>query len=181
MKNSFKLLLILLVSVLIIAGCEKNPTASFKNPKEIEYNTDKGSIILTYDDNGNYEEETSGYYKILKNRKENFRIDMDYAKSTVKQQKTAMKNFDKLDRYTVIKDVKFGKYSGDVLIDDKYTTAILYLYFDKKNNIISYIKISPLRTNDAMKEIEKGSKAENVLYNKEEVQKILKTIKYVKK
>ena len=56
MKNYKKtlLFLILFIGLTTITGCiKRNPTAKFKNPKTIEYKTDKGSIKLSYDDDGN--------------------------------------------------------------------------------------------------------------------------------
>lgn len=167
---------ILVFSLLLVTGCGKN---NFKNPKEIKYTSDKGSIQLTYDDNGKYVEEASGEYKILKNKDNNFRIDFYFVNNTtIKEQKKVKENFSKSKKYTVI-DVNIGGYDGYTLIDNKYATAIVYLYFDE--DVVSYIKISPIKTIDVIKELEKGKKSEDVLYNKENIQSILKTIKYTKK
>ena len=182
MKKNLKALiaLVLVFTVFVCTGCEKDPASSFKNPKTIEYKTEKGTTKLTYDDDGTYEEEKSGNYVILRNRDNNFRIDIDYAKNTVKQQESAKENFAKNSNYTIIDNVEFNKYKGYIMIDNRYTTAIAYLYLDKENDVVSYIKVSPIKSTDAMKEVENGKKAEEVLYNQEKVQQILKTVKYEK-
>ena len=66
------------------------------------------------------------------------------------------------------------------MVSKNYTTANVYLYLDKDNDIISNIKVSPVKTSDAEKELNNGKKAEDVLYNQEKVMQILKTVKYVK-
>ena len=181
MKKGLKTLLVcaLVFTVFVSTGCEKDPAASFKNPKTIEYKTEKGTTKLTYDDDGTYEEVKSGNYITLKNKDGNFRIDIDYAKSTVEEQEKTKENFSKSTNHTII-DVELNKYKGYVMIDKKYTTAIAYLYLDKENDVVSYIKVSPIMTSNALKELENGTKAEDVLYNQEKVQQILKTVKFEK-
>ena len=184
MKKSIKvLLLILVVCAFTLTGCTKkdDPTANFKNPKTIEYKTEKGTTKLTYDDDGSYEVVKNDPYVTLKNADGNFRIDIDYAKNTVKQQETAKENFAKSSNYTIIDDVKFGNYEGYVQVDNKYTTAIAYLYLDKENDVVSYIKVSPVMTSKATEKLDKGTKPEDVLYNQEKVQQILKTVQYESK
>lgn len=177
MKRYFKYIFILVLYLLLVTGCDNK--SNFKNPKVIEYKSDKGSIQLTYDNDGKYREETSGDYKILLNKDNNFRIDMYFMNNTTKkQQEESKKSFSKSSKYTII-DVNIGGYDGYALIDNKYTTAIVYLYLDK--DVISYIKISPIKTIEAIKELEKGKKSEDVLYNQKKIQSILKTIKYTKK
>ncbi len=175
--------LILLFGVGSLTGCNKknDPTAGFKNPKIIEYKTEKGTIQLTYDDDGSYEVTENDPYVILKNADNNFRIDIDYSNNTVKQQETAKENFAKdTKNYTVIKNVELNGYEGYTMVSKNYTTANVYLYLDKDNDIISNIKVSPVKTSDAEKELNNGKKAEDVLYNQEKVMQILKTVKYVK-
>lgn len=184
MKKSLKtLLLVVLVGTILTAtGCNKKDetTANFKNPKTIQYKTEKGTIKLTYDDGGNYEVIKNSPYVILKNSSNNFRIDTDFSKNTVKEQEKSKETFSKIKNYKILDNIKFGEYEGYIQIDNKFATAIVYLYLDKEKDVISYIKINPVNTNDAIKEIDSGKKAEDVLYKQEKVQQILKTIKYEK-
>ena len=185
MKRGLKTLLVafvLLVGIISLTGCNKknDPTAGFKNPKTIEYKTDKGTIQLTYDDDGGYEVTENDPYVILKNEDDNFRIDIDYSNNTVKQQETSKTNFAKDTTNYTIKDVEFNNYKGYTMVSKKYATSNIYLYLDKNNDIISNIKVSSLKTSDTEKELNNGKKAEDVLYNLKKVQQILKTLKYVK-
>lgn len=185
MSKKFKALLfvlVLFVSVIIVTGCNKknDPTANFKNPKTIEYKTSKGTTKLTYDDDGSYEVEKNDPYVILRNRDNNFRIDMDYDNSTVKQQETSKENFKKDKNYTIIDDLNFNGYEGYAMIQNQYTTANIYLILDKENDIVSNIKVSPIMTSEASKELDKGTKPADVLFNQEKVQQILKTVQYEK-
>ena len=52
-RKGYKIILValvLFVGLFVITGCKKDPTAGFKNPKTIEYKTDKGkqSWLQTY-------------------------------------------------------------------------------------------------------------------------------------
>ena len=115
MKKGLKrlvLLFVLLVGVLALTGCEEDPTKGFKNPKTIEYKTEKGTIQLTYDDDGTYEVETNDPYVVLKNKENNFRIDMDYSNNTVEQQNTSKENFKKDKNYTITDNLEYRHYKG---------------------------------------------------------------------
>lgn len=172
--------LILFIGVLTITGCKKDPTANFKNPKTIEYTTSKGTIKLTYDDDGSYTVDKNDPYVILKNKEKNFRIDIDYSNSTVKQQETTKENFKKDKDYKIIDDLEYNGYKGYVMIQKEYTTANLYLVLDEENDIVSNIKVSPVMTSEAIKELDKGTKPEDVLFNQSTVQEILNTVQYEK-
>ena len=183
MKNYKKtlLFLILFIGLTTITGCiKRNPTAKFKNPKTIEYKTDKGSIKLSYDDDGTYEVYKNIPYIVLKNKDSNFRIDIDYSNNTIKQQEESKKLFKKNSKYLIIDNIKFNGYKGYAMVQKQYTTTNIYLVLDKKNNIISNIKVSPVITSNAIKELNKKTKPEDVLYKQEKVQQILKTIQYKK-
>lgn len=184
MKRNFKLLLvfILSISLLIVTGCEKknDPTAGFKNPKTIQYKTEKGTLTLTYDDDGTYEVEKNNPYVILKNKEANFRIDMDYSNNTVKQQQTSKENFKKDKKYTIIDNLEFNGYKGYAMIQNEYTTTNVYLTLDEESEVISNIKVSPVMTSEATKKLDKGTKPEDVLFNQKKVQQILKTVTYKK-
>lgn len=184
MKNSVKLLLTIILMVLVVnaTGCGKknDPTASFKNPKTIEYKTDKGTIKLTYDDDGTYDVEKNDPYVILRNRDNNFRIDMDFSSDTVKEQEKSKEYIKNDSKYTIIDNLDFNGYKGYAMVQNTYTTTNLYLVLDEENDIVSNIKVSPVITNDATKKLEDGTKPEDVLYNQKKVQQILKTIQYEK-
>ena len=185
MKKYIKLLIVfvLLISLVAVTGCgnkKDDPTADFKNPKTISYKTDKGTIKLTYDDDGTYEVEKNDPYVILRNRDNNFRIDIDYSSNTVKQQNTSKENFKKDKNYTIIDDLEFNGYKGYAMVQNEYTTTNVYLILDEENDVVSNIKVSPIMTSDATKELDKGTKPEKVLFKQEKVQQILKTVQYEK-
>lgn len=185
MKKSLSLLLVLFLAITVFAvtGCTKknDPTASFKNPKTIKYKTDKGTIELTYDDDGTYEVVKNDPYVTLKNSDGNFRIDMDYSNNTVEGQKKTMDNFAKdTENYKVFKNVSFNGYDGNVMVSKKWATTNVYLNLDKENDIVSNIKVSPVMSSKATEKLESGKKAEDVLYKQAKVQQILKTVKYTK-
>lgn len=183
MSKKFKALifiLVLFVGVITITGCKKDPTAGFKNPKTIQYKTSKGTLKLTYDDDGTYNVEKNDPYVILRNRDNNFRIDMDYDNSTVKEQQTTKENFKKNKDYIIIDDLELNGYKGFAMIQKEYTTTNIYLVLDEKNDIISNIKVSPVITSDATDKLKKGTKPEDVVFNQEKVQQILKTVQYEK-
>ena len=143
MKRKLLLLLVLFVGIIFMTGCSKknDPTAGFKNLKSIEYKTDKGKITLWYDDDGTYEVVKNDPYVTLKNADGNFRVDIDYSKNTTKSQEISKTNFAKDKNYTIIDNVKFRDYDGYIMIDNRYATAIAYLYLDKENDIIN-VKIN---------------------------------------
>lgn len=185
LKKYYKTLLftlVLFIGIIGITGCNKknDPTAGFKNPKTIEYKTDKGTTKLTYDDDGTYEVDKNDPYVILKNKDSNFRIDIDYSNNTVKQEEVSKENFKKNSKYTIIDNLDLNGYKGYAMIQNQYTTANIYLVLDEENDIVSNIKVSPVITSEATKELDKGTKPENVLYNQEKVQQILKTVQYEK-
>jgi len=182
MKKYIKLFLILVVAVSVIAltGCEQDPAAKFKNPKTISYKTEKGTISLTYDDDGTFEVDKNDPYVILKNKDKNFRIDMDFSDNTVKEQQTSKENFAKDKKYTITDNLEYRGYKGYAMTQNEYTTTNLYLVLDEENDIVSNIKVSPVITSDATAELDKGTKPEDVLFNQETVQQILKTVKYEK-
>ena len=182
MKKYMKLLLVVVLAVALVAvtGCDKDPAASFKNPKTIKYTTDKGTISLTYDDDGSFEVDENDPYVVLKNKGKNFRIDMDFSNSTVKEQETTRDNFKKDKDYLIIENLEYRGYKGYAMVQKEYTTTNLYLVLDEANDIVSNIKVSPVMTSTATDELEKGKKPEDVLFNQETVQQILKTVKYEK-
>ena len=175
------LILVLFVGLITVTGCDKlkNPAAGFKNPRSITYKSEKGTLKLTYDDDGTYEVIKNDPHETLKNKNANFRIDMEFSNNTLKQQETAKANFKKDKRYTII-DVEFNGYKGYAMVQNEFTTTNIYLTLDEKSEVISNIKVSPVMTNDAVKKLDSGTKPEDVLFNQEKVQKILKTVQYEK-
>lgn len=184
MKKYIKVLsiLVLFATIFVVTGCEKkdDPTKDFKNPKTIEYKTDKGTLKLTYDDNGEYEVTNNDPYVTLRNTKEGYRIDMDYSNNTVEQQNKSKGYFEKDSKYTIVDNVKFRDYEGYTQIENTYGTANVYLTLDKDNDVVSNIKVSGIRSSEVADKISEGTKPEDALYNLESVQQILKTVQYEK-
>ena len=174
------LILVLFVGLFIFAGCEKDPAKDFKNPKEITVKGDKGNAIVTYDDDGSYEEDESGNEKILKSSDNGFRLSLEFQTLTVSDAKTRESNFKKDSNYTVISDVEYRGSKGFVIVNNKYADAQVYLYLDEENDVVFLVKVGPMRTNEVLDEIAKGKKPEDILYKNETVQQILKTVKYEK-
>ena len=182
MKRTFKYFTLVLVIALafIITGCNNdNPASSFKNPKDLSITKDKTKVSITYDDDGTYRvNKVNKSDKVLISSEKGFRIELMYGTQNVKQQKKYKKYADNDKNYTVIDNVKFGRYEGYVSIHKEYATADLFLYLDK--DVVTNIRISTTKSSDVEKAL-KTKSAEDVLYNKSEVQQILKTIKYEKK
>lgn len=181
MKKYFGLLFVLVIAISLVAvtGCNAKVTvkggiADFKNPKSIKYKTDKGTMKLTYDDDGTYEVVENDPYVTLKNKDGNFRIDMDYSSNTIKQQEQSKNNFKKDKNYTIIDDLEYNGYKGYAMIQNEYGTANIYLTLDEKNEVISNIKVSAVTTEEI-----KG-KPEDAYFNNKKVQKTLKTLEYKK-
>ncbi len=181
MKKLSLLVVLLLVFGVFVVGCDEDPTKNFKNPKEIKLKGDKGTTVVTYDDDGNYELQTYGNGKILLNSDENFRIDFEYTTDTLKQVNDKVKNFKKDKNWKVVENLKFRGYKAFSLVNKTYATAETYIYLDEDNEVILKAKISPTKTLETEKEIKKTKNIEDVLLNKDKVQQTLKTIKYTKK
>ena len=179
-KLSVLFIAILLVGVLTITGCKKDPTKDFKHPKTITVETKKGKTEITYDDNGNYEEDESMGAKILKNQKDDFRLYFEYADLTTKDAKTRLENFSKDKNYKIIKEVEFNGYKGFALIQKTYGTTQVYLYLDEANDVVFVVQVSPMNSSDYENGIKEGTNPADALYNKTKVQQILKTITYTK-
>ena len=177
---SYALILVLSIGVLFVTGCEEDPTKDFKNPKVITVSSDKGSVEVTYDDDGGYEIDESGDEKILKNKDNNFRFSFEFVSDSIKDLKTRRDNFSKDSKYEVISDVEFRGNKGYVIIDKTYATAQVYLFLDESNDVAFLAKISDMSTSKTEEDI-KSKGAKDAIYNTEKVQQILKTIKYIKK
>ena len=177
MKKILKTLFILTIIIVISAGCEKKDPLlkNFKNPKTIEFESDKGKIEISYDDDGNYEEQdytSEKPGKILKNKEENFRIALEfYEQSSKELDKT--KNLLEQANSRKIFDVEFRGIKGFASISKQDGTTDIFLYAYHKNDIIINIRISSLEKREITE-----NNVEDILYNNEKVQQILKTIKY---
>lgn len=178
MKKILKSLLLITIILIISTGCnKKDPTTKdFKNPKTISFEEEKGKIELSYDDNGNYEEQdyVSGKAgKILKNKENNFRMAIEfYEQSSRELEKTKKLLEDSNNR--IIFDVEFRNMKGFALISKTDGTTDIYLYANKKSDVIVNIRISSIEKRD----LKNVKDMKEVLFNQEEVQQILKTIKY---
>ena len=181
MKRTFKYftLALLVVFVFIITGCNSDdPTSNFKNPKDLSITKNKTEVSITYDDDGTYRvNKVNKSDKVLISSKKEFRIELMYGTQNVKQQKKYKKYAANDKNYNVIDNVEYGKYKGYVSISRKYATADLFLYLDK--NTVTNIRISTTKSSKVEKAL-KTKEAQDVLYNRQEIQDILNTIKYKK-
>ena len=177
-KLNILLIAALVLGVFALTGCKEDPTKNFKNPKEIKVKSSKGETVITYDDDGNYETETYGDEKLLKNSEDDFRITFRYATDTLKQVKDKETNFKKDKNWKVISDLEFNGYKGFALISKSNASAEVYVILDEDSEAVLRVNVSHVKSHDYDKEI-KNDPAE-LLYNKEKVQQTLKTVKYSK-
>ena len=191
-KSATKIIfaIVLVVGIFTLTGCgkkkaetkkeETKASSKFKNPKAIKLESDKGTVEVTYEDDGSIEESSAGSDQILKNADQNFRIFFEYGKKDVESQEKQKENYKKSESYDVIEDVKFGGYEGFAAVDKKYGTTQVFLYLDKENNVILVAKVSPVQSAKAAEAVESAKSAADVLYNLDDVQEILETITYKK-
>ncbi len=178
MKRKILKIFVLFIGLVLITGCNKNNEKNnFKNPKTIFYEDIQGKIQLTYEDDGTFTYSKSE--NTLKNEKENFRISLSFGTNTIEDQEKIKEKTSK-DAYDIIDKVKFNGYEGYVAIDKKYATATVILYIDKKEDTVILIKVSPMQSLKAQEKINKGKKPKEVIYQLDNVQKILNTVKYEK-
>ena len=102
-----------------------------------------------------------------------------YGNQSIKKQKKSMKYANADGRLLVINNIEFNGYNGYVSINRKYGTADVYLYMDEDTNTVINIRISTTDTTEILKEL-KDNNPEEVLYEQDYIQNILKTIKYKK-
>lgn len=180
MKKSFKIstIIIILLLVFTLTGCSNVFSGKFKNPTTVTISKNNTKISLTYDDNGKYDEdEISNSEVVITNSDKKFRIDFMYGSGSVKRQKKLIKYAKANNKLIVIDNIKFNGYKGYVTINKKYGTANIYLYMD--DSIVSNIRISTTDTTEILEELNKRS-PKDVLYKDDEIQSILKTIKFKK-
>ena len=177
-KLNLLLVAVMLVGVLIFTGCGKDdPTKDFKNPKTITlFETKQGTVKVSYDDDGTYEEDLKGDTKVLKSSENEFRLAFEIAKKTAKETDDSEGYAKKDDRNKVISDLNFNGYEAYAVVNKEFTSTYMYVYLDKENDVIMKVQISPIMTSVALKELESGKKPEDVLFYKEKVQQILNTI-----
>ena len=178
MKKNIKIILsvfVLLAGLFVVTGCEKDPTKDFKNPKTIILKGDKGTLEVTYDDDGTYEENNyaAGGGKILRNSDKNFRFGIEFVNKTIKEMEQTKENLGK-DKTREVIDVEYRKNKGFVAIDQTWGTADVYLYVDEANDVIVNLRVSP-NTSEKMKS---AKEAKELIYGQETVQQILRTVKY---
>ena len=180
MKKSFKVLTIIfsIAIVFTVVGCSNsNPVEKYKKPRTVTIKNNKHKVTLTYDNDGAYAENKIGNGEVvLINSDKKFRLDFMYGNQDIGEQKKSMKYSRDDDRLVLIDHVKFNGYKGYVTINKKYGTVDVYLYVHNK---VVNINISTTDTTGILEELKK-EKPEKVLYKKEDVQNILKTIKYEK-
>ncbi len=181
MKKNIKIILavfVLLVGLFAVTGCEKDPTKGFKNPKTITLKGKKGTLEVTYDDDGSYEESdySSGDGKILKNADKNFRFGIEFLNKTVKELEQT-KGYLKKDSKREVLDVEYRKYKGFVAIDQDWGTADVYLYLDEENDVTVNLRVSPNRS----ERVKNAKEAKDLIFGQETVQEILRTVKYTSK
>ena len=101
-----------------------------------------------------------------------------YSTNTSKQQEQVHKAMKNTKNYTVIDNVEYNGYKGYASIDEKYGTAQVFLYVDKKKDVIYIVQISPLHSLETQKKIKSGTSPKKVLYGLDKVQQSLKTVRY---
>lgn len=182
MKKAFKYLVLVLVVSLVftVTGCDNNPRNRFENPKDVTISKNGAKITFSYDDDGKYDvNKVDKSETIISNSNKKFRIDFMYGHESTSEQKKTMGYFKKDKNYVVLDDIEFNGYKGYVCISKSYGTADVYLYIDEPKNVVANVRISTTKTSEVEKELKK-KKPEDVLYNKEDVQNILKTVTYNK-
>ena len=178
-KINLFLVAVLVLGVFALTGCKEDPTKNFKNPKEITIKSSKkGETIVTYDDDGNYEVETYGDEKLLKNSEADFRITFRYATDTLKQVKDKETNFKKDKNWKVVSDLEYNGYKAFALISKTNASAEVYVFLDEDNEAVLRVNVSHMKSHDYDKEIKKDPA--KLLFDKEKVQQTLKTVKYSK-
>ncbi len=176
MKKTLLLILTLFVGLVAITGCRMNPTSGLKNPKDITLSGKHGKTIISYSDDGTYDFDKET--KVLRNEKAGFRMTFYYSTNTSKQQEQVHKAMKNTKNYTVIDNVEYNGYKGYASIDEKYGTAQVFLYVDKKKDVIYIVQISPLHSLETQKKIKSGTSPKKVLYGLDKVQQSLKTVRY---
>ena len=181
-KNGIKILVLLVLS-LSLTGC----FGRMKNPKTVEVIKGANKMEVTYPDNKDNELMTVGNTQIIKNAKLNYKIICGFENRTIKEQNEQRKRLEK-GNSTIIKDVNFNGYKGYAQISKITGSSQVYLYVNKKDDVVFSAKLSSVDLDMRISElldkktgqIKKGKKAEDSLYNIKEVQEILKTVKYSK-
>ena len=181
-KNGIKIL-VLLVLALSLTGC----FGKMKNPKTVDVIKGTNKMEITFPDNKDNELMTVGSTQIIKNAKLNYKIICSFENRTIKEQNEQRKRLEK-GNSTIIKDVNFNGYKGYAQISKITGSSQIYLYVNKKDDVVFSAKLSSVdldkRINELLDkktgQLKKGKKAEDALFNVKEVQEILKTVKYSK-
>ena len=194
MRNAKKVLLtlVLVAFVFTAAGCgskkddskaESNTASksSFKNGKEVVATKgDKGTVKVTYENDGSFEESTAGDSIVLRNPDGNFRMYFEFTTRNIATLEKLIESYKKSDSWVVTEDLKFGGYKGFAFTGANTGTTEVYLIIDKEKEIVLDAKVSPVMTSKATEAIKGGTKAVDVLYGQDKVQQVLKSITYTK-
>jgi len=172
------LIIVLFVGVFLVTGCGKKETPKFDNPKTVTIEGEKGKVEVTYEDNGTFEF-NDGEEKILKNTEGNYAFTFSFSPNTIAKQEKLKERNAKADGFTV-EDVTYNGYKGYAVINETQAITQVVLYTDVLNEVIFIAKAKPINNTNARNTIKNGANPKDVIYNREEVQNMLNSIKYVK-
>ena len=179
-KKIVIIIIIICILALLLIFCKilsnKRIVVNFKNPKTIAVTNNKHNVSVTYDDNGKTKF-IDGDIKTIENEKDNFKIKLKINNYTVKEQERVKQNFLNSKDF-IVKDVKIGDYKGYYVTDNKKSYTLLFLYVNEREDVVLEAKISPSTIKEVEKKLKKGTSPEDIIYNLDEVQKILSTINY---
>lgn len=179
MKNK-KNIILLIIFLLVIIGVVfifkyKNDIFN-KNKEKIEYSSEKGKVTLYYDKDIPLEISEINNKKVLKNRTDKYKISLEFKDSTFENQKKLQEKIKTLNSF-VVEDIKINKYEGFVQTDKRHMNSNIYLYLDESNDAILLVKLYSL---NRLNPDENNYNKDNLLYNRNDIKNILKTISYSK-
>ena len=168
MKTRYRRFIISLIVLLSLTGCVNK-----KDYKMIEIRSNNMITTVKYDKN-KFEATKYNNGMLLKNYKNNFRMSFEYLNITDK--KTQKKeSFKRSKNFKIVDNIKINKFKGYAVIDKLYGNVQLFLT-KKKTNKVLYINITPIKIDDTKKYI-KHKNNYKVLYNNQEVNNVLKSIR----
>ncbi len=170
--KSLFVVMILFASLLVVTGCGKDEGGA---KKTITVDGKKGKMEIAYSkDDFEYDGK-----KFLTNSNENYNVRFNFGKNTVaKQEKVKVK--DAANKSYSVLDVKYNDYEGYAVINKNQAIVQVVLYVDKENDVVFLLKATPVDADKAKSEISKGTSADNLIYNLDSFQQILKDLKYTK-
>ena len=172
-KKNIIILILLIVPIILLTGCDK----LVHNPRTIKVKTDKGNATLVYDDSRQFQLNSLANNYFLQNSALNFTMFISNYTGKQEDHEKQKKEFaeDKDSKY--LEKVKINKYTGYGRVNKKTAATELYIYLDKKNNIVLCIKIN---ATDG-KKLKKQKNIEDTFLKKKEIKEILDTLKYKNK